>query len=265
MKNEKGSLSEVVNRLNSVCKLIEATEKAVSISAQERVTRLNRLRSLIKEAQLGLILAELNLVHDTHIQSAVAEATKAFESLSKHERAKLNALMRNLELLGDMNKAAAKAGVNKELLSKLLSVLAPATISDIRRTAIGNLMRAKLRKGADHLGAKLAAQKLKDYSWRAWWAAERNDKEFFIELGKCLSDKSGKNRSEWTSKMSRDIASIFVVNPNISDKDGVRELKDKFGWNMSQDNFRMWKMRLAVNEFLRKQDMLSRAQRSRKA
>jgi hypothetical protein len=65
-----------VNRLNSVCKLIEATEKAVSISAQERVTRLDRLRSLIKEAQLGLILAQLDLKHDAQIQSAVADATK---------------------------------------------------------------------------------------------------------------------------------------------------------------------------------------------
>jgi len=219
---------------------------------------------LIKEAQLGLILAELDLKHDAQIQSAAADATKAFESLSKHERAKFNALMRNLKLLGDMDKAAAKAGVNKELLSKLLSILAPAVIWDVRCTASGNLMRAKLGKGADP-GAKLAAQNLKDYSWRTWWAAERNDKRFFIELGKCLSDKSGKNRSEWTSKMSRDIASIFVVNPNISDKDGVRELKHKFGWTMSEDNFRMWKMRLGVNEFLRKQDMLSRATRSRKA
>src|SRR2546423_6210593 len=171
MKTEKRSLSGVVNRLSSVCKLIEATEKAVSISAQERVTRLNRLRSLIKEAQLGLILAELDLKHDTYIQSAVVDATKAFESLSKDEGAKFNALMRNLKLLGDMNKAAAKAGVNKELLSKLLSILARPTISDVRCTASGNLMRAKLRGGVD-VGAKLAARNLKDYSWRTWLAAE---------------------------------------------------------------------------------------------
>src|SRR2546423_8608900 len=103
MKTEKRSLSGVVNRLSSVCKLIEAIEKAVSISPQERVMRLNRLRSLIKEAQLGLILAELDLKHEAHIQSAAADATKAFETLSEHERAKFNALMRNLNLLGDMN------------------------------------------------------------------------------------------------------------------------------------------------------------------
>ena len=264
MKNEKRRLAGVIDRLRSLCKLIETIEKAVPVSAQERVRRLNRLRSLIKEAQLGLLLAELDLKHDAHIQSVVADATKAFESLSKHERAKSNALMTNFMLLGDMNKAAEKAGVNRELLSKLLSIFAPASISDVRSTASGNLMRAKMKKGADP-GAKLAAQNLKDYSWRTWWAAERNDKRFFIELGKCLSAKSGKNRSEWTSKMSRHIASIFVVNPNISDKDGVRELKQTFGWTMSEDNFRMWKMRLGVNAFLRKQDMLSRAPRSRKA
>ena len=259
MKNERDDLS-VVNRLNAVCKQVEALEKAKSLSASQRLTELNRLQSLIKEAHFLLILAELRCRQDAQIQSAAADAKKTFEALSKHERAKFDALMRNLKLLGDMDKAAEKAGVNKELLSKLLSIFAPAAIWDVRYTASGNLMRAKLGKGADP-GAKLAAQNLKDYSWRAWLAAEGNDKKFFIELGKCLSDKSGKSRSEWTSKMSRDVASIFVLNPNISDKDGVRELKDKFGWTMSEDNFRMWKMRLGVNKFLRKQNVFSNSVR----
>jgi hypothetical protein len=255
-KKEKDDLS-VVNRLNAVCKEVEALEKTKSLSASKRLTELNRLQSLIKEAQFLLILAESDRRRDARDAQIQSDAEKAFEALPKSERAKFKDLMRNLQLLGDMEKAAEKAGVSRQLLSKFLDILAPAGVHDIRLTASGNLMRAKLRKGVD-IGAKLAAQNLKDYSWRTWLAAEGNDKKFFIELGKCLSDK---NRAEWTSKMSRDVASIFLLNPNISDKDGVRELKDKFGWTMSEDNFRMWKMRLGVNKFLRKQNVLSSAER----
>lgn len=76
------------------------------------MTRLNRLQPLIKKAQLALIRAQLHFRGDAEIQSAAVDAKKAFEALSKSERAKFNALMRNFKLIGDMDKAAEKTGVN---------------------------------------------------------------------------------------------------------------------------------------------------------
>jgi hypothetical protein len=82
----------------------------------------------------------------------VADVIKSWQALSKNERAKFPELIRHIKIHGDVSKAAERAGISKELLRKLLSVFAPAMIWEVRYTASGNLMRAKLRKGGASRG-----------------------------------------------------------------------------------------------------------------
>ena len=182
-----------------------------------------------------------NEMLNAEIQRTVADAKKRWNALSRSERAKCRKLMKEFVIQGDLSRAAERVGISSDLVDKLLSILRPAVVWDIRYTASGNLMRAKLRQGMP-VGAKIAAHDLKAHSSIILDAAQRNDKKFFIELGKCLS---GRSKPEWTSAMSRDVASIFVVKPDIPAKEGVRLLRE-LGWTMTEDDFRMWKKRLGV-------------------
>ena len=167
---------------------------------------------------------------------------KRWNALSRSERAKFRELIKHVESHGDLSRAnREESGISSDLVKELLSILRPAIISDIRYTASGNLRRTKLRQDVQ-VGAKIAAHDLKAHSSIILDAAERNDKKFFIELGKCLS---GRSKPEWTSAMSGDVASIFLLNPDIPAKEGVRLLRE-LGWTMTEDDFRMWKKRLGV-------------------
>jgi hypothetical protein len=53
---------------------------------------------------------------------AEAELRTRMQSMSPKERAKLNSLIRNIEFLGDVGKAAAKSRVSRELLDKLMNM-----------------------------------------------------------------------------------------------------------------------------------------------
>ena len=66
-------------------------------------------------------------------------------------------------------------------------------------------------------------------------------KQFFIDLGKCLSDDI--DPQLW-DKRDIDIAEIVLSNPRISAKDAVRELERRGHREITEENFRMWKMRL---------------------
>ena len=73
-------------------------------------------------------------------------------------------------------------------------------------------------------------------------AAELNDKQFFIDFGKCLSGKI-KNTALF-GKHDRGIAEIVFFHPRMSAKAAVRELVKRGHYDVTEDNFRMRKMRL---------------------
>jgi hypothetical protein len=72
-------------------------------------------------------------------------------------------------------------------------------------------------------------------------AAEVMHKQFFIDLGKCLS---GDIDPELWDKRDIDIAEIVLSNPRISAKNAVRELEKRNHHGITEENFRNWKSKL---------------------
>jgi hypothetical protein len=76
-------------------------------------------------------------------------------------------------------------------------------------------------------------------------------KQFFIDLGKCLSHGAGgtqRIKPELWDRLDLDIADIILShNPPMSDKDAVRELENRGHPPMSNDHFRVRKHRLILN------------------
>jgi len=73
-------------------------------------------------------------------------------------------------------------------------------------------------------------------------AIETNDKRFFIDFGKCLSGEI--KDTTLFDKRDCDLAEIVLFSPQMSAKDAVRELKRRGHRGITEENFRMWKMRL---------------------
>jgi hypothetical protein len=67
------------------------------------------------------------------------------------------------------------------------------------------------------------------------------NKEFFIQLGRCLT---GEIDRQLVDKRDIDIAEIVLVHPELSAGDAVRELERRDHRGITEENFRMWKMRL---------------------
>jgi hypothetical protein len=67
------------------------------------------------------------------------------------------------------------------------------------------------------------------------------NKEFFTQLGKCLT---GKIDHQLVDKRDIDIAEIVLFHPELSARDAVRELVKHGHGPLTQQNFGMWKMRL---------------------
>jgi hypothetical protein len=88
--------------------------------------------------------------------------------------------------------------------------------------------------------AKWVAHDLKTYKHIILRAAERQDKRFFIDLGKFLS---GNLDSTIYDKMDEYVAVIVAFNPSITAKGGVRVL-EALGLVITEDNFRERKYRL---------------------
>src|SRR5262245_24686625 len=118
------------------------------------------------------------------------------EVMSSSERAKLDRLLINVELLGDVQKAATKIGLSSKILLKWQQ------IPEIRRAIDHALTEAKHiaqegtfvplwwpleRERNSRFRAKVAAENLKAAKQYIFEAVENNDKGFFILLGKCLS------------------------------------------------------------------------------
>ena len=110
------------------------------------------------------------------------------------------------------------------------------------------LTRKKHLRESSRLVAKLVAHDLKGRSDVIAQAAKSSDKQFFIELGKCLS---GEIAAEYYDRMDFDIAKIVCANPSVKAGDAIRELQRLGHPCISEDNFRMRKKRLKLTEFAR--------------
>jgi hypothetical protein len=142
----------------------------------------------------------------------------------------------------------------KEILGQMWTYGAPLLADNPRRAMASMLlMAAELQDKEvlrDHslIRAKLAARMVKetgdlDFSfWLVLLAIETNDKRFFIDFGKCLSGEI--KDPTLFDKRDRDIAEIVACNPEMSAKEAVRELEKRGHRGITEDNFRMWKMRL---------------------
>jgi hypothetical protein len=100
------------------------------------------------------------------------------------------------------------------------------------------------RKEAERLDwrriARLAAHDLKAYEEEIRLAAATGQRQFFVDLGKCLS----RDMKSGFDKLDADIAAILSQNPSIKAKDAVRELARRNHPRISEENFRMRKKRL---------------------
>jgi hypothetical protein len=98
----------------------------------------------------------------------------------------------------------------------------------------------EIEKGS-RIFAKFASQDLKAHKGVILSAANRNDKRFFIDLGRCLS---GEMDSRVYDKMDQHVALILACNPSIPAKDGVRVLEESGCPRITEDNFRVRKQRV---------------------
>jgi hypothetical protein len=74
-------------------------------------------------------------------------------------------------------------------------------------------------------------------------AIEANDKRFFIDFGKCLAGREIKDSSLF-DKRERDIAELVLFHSEMTAKQAVEELQRRNHPGITEENFRMWKMRL---------------------
>lgn len=150
----------------------------------------------------------------------IAEARKAMRSLSRVEQKRL-----------------------RQLLCEDTRALACILFAKLRA--------AKYPWNACRFLAKLVAKDLNGMTSVVAEAAKRRDKQFFIELGKCLSRQTN---AEYYDQLDFAIATFVCANPSIKAKAAVRELQ-KHGWPISRKDaetvFRMRKKRLRLNEFNR--------------
>jgi hypothetical protein len=67
------------------------------------------------------------------------------------------------------------------------------------------------------------------------------NEEFFVQLGKCLT---GEIDRQLVDERDIDIGEIVLFHPELSAGDAVSELQRRGHREMTEENFRMWKMRL---------------------
>jgi hypothetical protein len=97
------------------------------------------------------------------------------------------------------------------------------------------------------LAARLVSQDLMAFSETVGNAAATGSKQFFIYLGKYLS---GELKNDMWDRLDVAVLRILFENPSIAAKDAVRELKERGGWTLTEDHFRMRKKRLRFAERL---------------
>ena len=149
--------------------------------------------------------------------------------------------------------ATVEHGVG-EILDDMLRMLAPVLTHNPRRCMASFLLMAtklqdkEVLKNDSLMRAKLAAKVVEqegslDFSiWLVLLAIETNDKQFFVDFGKCLSGEI--KDSTLFDNRARDIAEIVLFEPQMPVKDALRQLERRGHRGITEDNFRMWKMRL---------------------
>ena len=182
------------------------------------------------------------------IQSAIKKYNDFWGALSDAERAKLKKLhkmlVRNVKrdrawITSDdradyyIRKTAEEVHVDRELFDRWWSVLVPLMSMRVRFETSRALTWALPE-------AKLAAQNLKVGADPISMEAKRDNRRFFIELGKCLS---GEIKPELFDDMDWDLVRILCINPSTTAKDAVRKLEKK-GWHITEEAFRVRKQRL---------------------
>jgi hypothetical protein len=204
---------------------------------------------------LALLLARLEPNRQRKIQHAAQLdewLIECMQSMPDSERGKFKRLLRNIELLGDVEKAAQKARVSRKLFDKWRKThalcwgvaKALGTYSEVHDEGILFLAKRSryLEDAWGYAWAKLAAQNLKASAELIHLAAQQDAKKFFIALGKYLSSEL---KSTLHDKMDLDLADILSENPSISGKEAVRELKKRgHSYHLSEENFRERKYRL---------------------
>ncbi len=143
----------------------------------------------------------------------------------------------------------------KEILAHMMSTYSAPVLARKPRRGMATLllMAAKLQdkevlKDDSLIRAKLVAKLVEQTGslyfaiWQVLLAIETNDKRFFIDFGKCLSGEI--KDTTLFDKRDCDLAEIVLFSPQMSAKDAVRELKRRGHRGITEENFRMWKMRL---------------------
>jgi hypothetical protein len=146
-----------------------------------------------------------------------------------------------------------RAGIEDILVELLSKTYRRALDRNPRRQMAYRLLMAAKLQDKDVLiddsliRAKLAANEAKKtgsfYSSTALvlMALVRNDKRFFIDLGKCLS---GEITPDLFDKRDFDMAEIVLFNPKMPARQAVLELVKRGHREITEDNFRNWKKRL---------------------
>jgi hypothetical protein len=172
--------------------------------------------------------------------------------MSNTERRKLDRFLINIELLGDLQRAAFKIPIRTKLLRKWLNtpeinwVIKKAEIN-AERGARGEdeiyvpLWWSRETLANLRLRAKIASQNLKAAGAEILHAAENNDTQFFIALGKCLS---GEIDVTVIDQREAYVAGLLTRYPSITTKDAIDQLTRVGFHRISEGNFRMLKKRL---------------------
>ena len=201
---------------------------------------------------------------------AESEVERRVQSMSAAEGTKFNRFLNNIMFLGDVGKATARSRVRRALLDRWmntpgLSWKINTAFNEAQAIAHGGdtaddvIWRAKvapeLEKDAEcfrkdgqrsresRVIAKLAARDLKGYRWHIAQAANNSDKNFFIDLAKCLARDIA---TDFWDKLDRDIAEIWCNDRTITAPAAVAELKRRGHDSVNEEQFRMRKMRLGL-------------------
>jgi len=172
------------------------------------------------------------------------------EAMSSSERAKLDRLLINVELLGDVQEAATKIGLSSNLLRKWLHMpeiyrIIKHALAEAKRIAKHGMFVPLWwpleRERNSHFQAKVAAKNLKAAKQYIFEAVENSDKRFFIDLGKCLS---GEIDDTLMDKRDYYIAGLLTRYPSITARNAVDQLRRVGFPHITEDNFRMLRKRL---------------------
>jgi hypothetical protein len=167
----------------------------------------------------------------------------------RSEQIKLCRFFVHIELLGDVEKAARHVGVTSKQLKKWtseaeLSRTIEYHLSEAKRIAAGIPLPLYFTDETEkdwRFLAKLVSKNLKGGEQVLLQAADDNNREFFIHLGKCLS---GEIDSRVFDALDLYLAGLLNRYPSITAKDVVDQLVRVGFPRITEENFRVRKKRL---------------------